>query len=185
MRVLHLALHVTSAIAVLSSSVDFMKHQIEQGHWREVSNENSVGVVDYVVNKTHILTNRMSDMLNTQQLRHPAKIKTIREASTTQFVVDVEYRSLGCKSFYEATVEASDVCFYSVLNGYSTYMTTNATFYKNKYYRDKFCESPSYRNETTSFVNKCATTSLKGMFTRSFTSSTPLVPFDRPYVALR
>lgn len=181
MRVLHLALHVTSAIAVLSSSVDFIKHQIEQHHWREVSNENSVGVVDYVVNKTHILTNRMSDMLNMQQLRHPAKTKTIREAPTTQFLVKVDYLSLGCKSFYEASVETSDVCFYSGFNGYSTYITMNATSYTKKYYQDKFCESPSYRNETTFFVNKCATYPFYG----TFASSTPLVPFDKPYVAVR
>lgn len=181
MRVLHLALHVTSAIAVLSSSVDFIKHQIEQGHWREVSNENSVGVVDYVVNKTHILTNRMSDMLNTQQLRHPAKSKTIREASTTQSLVKVDYLALGCKSLYEASVETSDVCFYSGAYGYSSYITMNATSYTKKYYRDKFCESPSYRNETTFLVTKCATPPFYG----TFASSTPLVPFDKPYVALR
>ena len=52
MKVLRVALHVTFAIAVVSSLTDSIKDQIELGQWNKVSNENSTGVVDSVVNKT-------------------------------------------------------------------------------------------------------------------------------------
>ena len=227
MKVLRVALHVTFAIAVVSSLTDSIKDQIERGQWNKVSNENSTGVVDSVVNKTPPLADRMSDMsspldfikdqiergqwkkvsdknstgvvdsvvdktlsladrmsgmLNTQQLRHePVKTEMISVASTAGFVVKVDYDMLGCKSFYEASAEASDVCIYSASDSYSTYLTMNDTSYTTKYYRDKFCEAGSYKSETIKFVNNCATNSYKGVFA----SSTPLISVDKQYVALR
>ena len=178
MRVLQVAIHLASALAVLSSSIDLIKNQIIQGQWREVPNENSTEVVDKAVT----LTDQMSDRLKTHQLRHePVKTSIIREASTARFVVGAVYNSLGCKSFYEASINKSGVCMYSAVNSYSTYMTiVDDTSYTTKYYRDKFCESSSYKNETKRFQNICVNT-YKG----TFASSTPVVSFDRSYIAIR
>jgi imidazolonepropionase-like amidohydrolase len=184
MRVLGMALHGSLALAVLSSPMDFMKDQISRGQWIKVSDGNSSGVVNLVIDKTHThsLTDRVSNLPNSQQLRQePLKRSSIRAASASQYVATVNYNYAGCKTFYEAFIETADECIYSADNSYSYLLTLNSTHYTRAYYTDKFCESTSYKSTTRKLVSTCASYAL-GMI---YASSTQLLAVEQQYVLLR
>lgn len=179
-----MALHGSLALAVLSSPMDFMKDHIARGQWIKVSDANSSGEVDLVVDKTntHSLTDLVSKMPDSEQLRQePLKMSSIRAASTSQYVATVNYNYAGCKTFFEAFIETADACIYSADNSYSYLLTLNSTHYSRAYYTDKFCEGTSYKSTTRKLVSTCASYAL-GMI---YASSTQLLAVEQQYVLLR
>lgn len=179
-----MALHGSLALAVLSSPMDFMKDHIARGQWIKVSDASTSGEVDLVVDETntHSLTDRLSNMPNSQQLRRePLKTSSIRTASTSQYVATVNYDDLGCRTFYEAFIETADACIHSADHSYSYLLSLNSTHYSRVYYNDEFCESTVYKSTTKKLDSTCASYEL-GMI---YASSTQLLAVEQQYVLLR